>query len=76
MVLFAYSPQNDNELELPEGGYVFVSASDQGQTGEIRKGEGEREREREMRGGSERERERERDLNRYTRVHTESCAFM
>ena len=45
-MLFAYSPQNDDELELLEGDYVFVSVSDQGQTGEIRKGEGERERER------------------------------
>ena len=45
-MLFAYSPQKDDELELLEGDYVFVSASDQGQTGEIRKGEGERERER------------------------------
>ena len=37
---------------------VFVSASDQGQTGEIREGEGERERERDKgrEGGSERER--------------------
>ena len=39
-VLFAYSPQKDDELELLEGDYVFVSASDQGQTGEIREGEG------------------------------------
>jgi hypothetical protein len=35
-VLFAYSPQKDDELELLEGDYVFVSASDQGQTGEKR----------------------------------------
>ena len=33
-MLFAYSPQKDDELELLEGDYVFVSASDQGQTGE------------------------------------------
>ena len=32
-MLFAYSPQKDDELELLEGDYVFVSASDQGQTG-------------------------------------------
>ena len=38
-MLFAYSPQKDDELELLEGDYVFVSASDQGQTGEIREGE-------------------------------------
>jgi hypothetical protein len=48
-VLFAYSPQKDDELELLEGHYVFVSASDQGQTGKKR---GSRERERE--GGRER----------------------
>ena len=42
-MLFAYSPQKDDELELLEGDYVFVSASDQGQTGER-----EREREREI----------------------------
>ena len=53
-VLFAYSPQKDDELELLEGDYVFVSASDQGQTGTEREREG---------GGRERkkgERERER----------------
>ena len=32
-VLFAYSPQKDDELELLEGDYVYVSTSDQGQTG-------------------------------------------
>ena len=43
--MFAYSPQKDDELELLEGDYVFVSASDQGQTGKERGGEREGERE-------------------------------
>ena len=47
-MLFAYSSKDD-ELELLEGDYVFVSVSDQGQTGKERGGGrgGERERERE-----------------------------
>ena len=32
-VLFPYSPQKDDELELLDGDYVYVSTSDQGQTG-------------------------------------------
>ena len=54
-VLFAYSPQKDDELELLEGDYVFVSASDQGQTG------GQRQRERGREGGREGGRQRERE---------------
>ena len=41
-MLFAYSPQKDDELELLEGDYVFVSASDQGQTGKQKEREGEK----------------------------------
>ena len=63
-MLFAYSPQKDDELELLEGDYVFVSASDQGQTGEIREGEWVRERETETERETEREIERERDRQR------------
>ena len=59
--MFAYSPQKDDELELLEGDYVFVSASDQGQTGKerdrgIERGVGGR-------GRRRRERERERGVN-------------
>lgn len=32
-VLFGYTPQKEDELELVEGDFVFVSTSDQGQTG-------------------------------------------
>lgn len=32
-VLFPYSPQKDDELELLDGDYVYVSTADQGQTG-------------------------------------------
>ena len=69
-MLFAYSPQKDDELELLEGDYVFVSASDQGQTGEIREGWGggeretERERERQRQRERERQRQRERERER------------
>ena len=58
-MLFAYSPQKDDELELLEGDYVFVSASDQGQTGEGR--ERGRERKRERGRGRERYLEGERE---------------
>ena len=33
-VLFPYTPQKDDELELTDGDYIYVSAADQGQTGE------------------------------------------
>lgn len=32
-VLFPYSPHKDDELELLDGDYVYVSTTDQGQTG-------------------------------------------
>ena len=32
-VLYPYTPRKEDELELVEDDYVFVSASDQGQTG-------------------------------------------
>ena len=32
-VLFPYTPQKDDELELMEGDFIYVSATDQGQTG-------------------------------------------
>ena len=31
-VLYPYTPHKEDELELVEGDYVFVSVSDQGQT--------------------------------------------
>ncbi len=34
-VLFPYIPQKDDEVELQDGDFVYVSTSDQGQTGEI-----------------------------------------
>ena len=32
-MLFPYTPNKDDELELVEGDYVFVSDKDQGRTG-------------------------------------------
>ena len=32
-VLYPYSPHKEDELELMEGDYIYVSATDQGQTG-------------------------------------------
>lgn len=34
-VLFAYTPHKEDELELLEGDYISVSASDQGRTGKM-----------------------------------------
>jgi len=35
-VLFPYMPQKDDELELQDGDYAYVSTTDQGQTGDYR----------------------------------------
>ena len=80
-MLFAYSPQKDDELELLEGDYVFVSASDQGQTGGQRRrggGEGgERQRERRKgREGGQREREEESEMEKERERETDMLEYM